>query len=75
VRTPHYHLEGRRKQSQGTEEGRDLGRQWDREGKGGIGSCIKVGWEQDRNPEGQQKGWKHATLGGKRCRDLEDVKI
>jgi hypothetical protein len=57
------HLGGRRKQSQGAEEGRDLGGREDRGTKGLT--LFDIGLEnQEQFSEGQQKEWKQATLRG-----------
>ena len=61
------HLEGRRKQSQKAEGGRDLDEKGEKEGKRVILSGMGGGERQERNTEVQQNEWKSAMeIGGRR---------
>jgi hypothetical protein len=53
----HSHLEGRRKQSQGTEEGKDLSGRGAGRGRGDYDQVLGGG---------QQKEWKQEISGGRR---------
>ena len=62
---PQSHLGGRRKQPQGWRKG--PGRERGGGGGGERGTWLGIGWgKRNEIPEGQQKEWKHATLGGRR---------
>jgi hypothetical protein len=62
---PQTHLGGRRKQSQWRREGsgreKEIGR-----GQRGEYDQVLDGGKRIEIPEGQQKEWKHATLGRRR---------